>query len=93
MFKIHGAALVASVLLTVSTASFAIELPGVDDLMNSDALVSGLTGNLGLDAAMQKLGLGPDTISKLYSQLGSFVGTAGGDSLESKLMGLLGQEN
>ena len=151
MFRNPGAALVASAFLTLATTSFAIELPGVDDLVSNDALVSGLTGSLGLDAdqsqgglgsilslaknqlpaadyeslvgvlpgadkyikaakdagvltdpitdlgklnsAMEKLGIGPGTASKLYSQLGSFVGAAGGDSLENKLMGLLGQEN
>ena len=147
MFRNLGAALTAGALLIFGAGAGAIELPKVDDLMNNDALVSGLTGSLGLDAeqaqgglgsilslaknklpaadyeslvgvlpgadkyvkaakdaglltdpitdlgklnaAMEKLGIGQETASKLYSQLGNFVGAAGGDSLKSKLMGLL----
>ena len=42
-----------------------------------------------LNSAMQKLGIDADTASSMYSQLGDFVGQAGGESTQTMLMDLL----
>ena len=42
-----------------------------------------------LNSAMGKLGIKPDTATKMLDQLGDYVGTAGGDSAKNMLTGLL----
>lgn len=74
-------------------ASLASLLPSADNYikMAQDAgvLTDPITDIGRLNAAMDKLGISPDTASSLYSQLGDYVGKAGSDTTKEQLMALL----
>ncbi len=68
-------------------------LPGADKYLKvaTDAglLKNPIADATALSAAMGQLGLNPRTGTKLYSQLGDYLGKAGGPSAQSMLMNLL----
>lgn len=74
-------------------ASLAGLLPSADNYIKmaqeAGVLTDPITDIGRLDAAMDKLGISPDTASSLYTQLGDYVGKAGGESTQEQLMALL----
>ena len=74
-------------------ASLAGFLPDADKYIkaaqDAGVLTDPITDIGRLNGAMEKLGIDADTASSLYSQVGDFLGQAGGESAQEMLMGLL----
>lgn len=74
-------------------ASLAGFLPDADKYIkaaqDAGVLTDPITDIGRLNGAMEKLGIDADTASSLYSQVGDFLGQAGGGSSQEMLMGLL----
>jgi hypothetical protein len=77
----------------IDYASLTAVIPGADSYikMAKDAgvLTDPITDVGRLNSAMDKLGISPETTSSLYSKLGDFVGSAGGDSMKDSLLAIL----
>ena len=78
---------------TADYDSLAGYLPGADKYLkmakDAGVLTDPITDMGRLNSAMEALGIDAATASKLYDQLGSVVGQAGGDSAKEMLSGLL----
>ena len=74
-------------------ASLSKLLPNADKYLKvaqeAGVLREPITDVTRLNSAMGKLGIKPDTATKMLGQLGDHVGAAGGDSAKNMLMGLL----
>lgn len=68
-------------------------LPSADKYLqvaqDAGLLTDPITDANKLYAAMGELGINADTASKLYSQVGDYLGSAGGQSAKNTFMGLL----
>ncbi len=68
-------------------------LPGADDYLKvateAGLLTNPIADATGLSNAMGQLGLSPTTATKLYAELGDYLGNVGGPSAKSTLMNLL----
>ena len=68
-------------------------LPNTEKYVNmaqqAGILTDPITDVTRLNSAMGKLGITPDTASKMISQIGDYVGSVGGDSAKNKLMSVL----
>jgi hypothetical protein len=68
-------------------------VPGASTYMESARQLGAVTGRLnnlaGLNAALAKLGMKSETISKFAPAITDYLGTAGGDSVKQMLAGML----